>query len=277
MSEFCPRCTAPLETARDADAPCEVCGWFGDQHRGPESPPRSDVFNPVLAAAQTLELYRDVCRKELMAEQIYDAGNATEADLQRVRMARRHAAHSIIEMFVALRNRAVKQQLRRINGAVPWPSNWSDRHYNGGREPCDMLVGPCSCGAWHMESEAWVQAMLFKHNAEIIDGDQREEALPQLRRATEADRATPRSASVPAAAGPGTTGGRPKSRRCRPCTPKMPYVSIDIETTGLDPDTCQILEIGAVWDDWTKPIDQLPTYRRLVVHSEYRGTPTPWR
>ena len=53
--------------------------------------------------------------------------------------------------------------------------------------------------------------------------------------------------------------------------PKMPYVSIDIETTGLDPETCQVLEIGAVWDDWTKPIGELPTYRRLVVHGEYRG------
>ena len=48
--------------------------------------------------------------------------------------------------------------------------------------------------------------------------------------------------------------------------PKMPYVSIDIETTGLDPATCQILEIGAVWDDWTQPLQNLPTYRRLVVH-----------
>jgi oligoribonuclease (3'-5' exoribonuclease) len=54
-------------------------------------------------------------------------------------------------------------------------------------------------------------------------------------------------------------------------TPNLRYVSIDIETTGLDPETCQILEIGAVWDDWTKPIDELRTYRRLVVHSEYRG------
>jgi len=54
-------------------------------------------------------------------------------------------------------------------------------------------------------------------------------------------------------------------------TPKMPYVSIDIETTGLDPETCQVLEIGAVWDDWTKPIAELSVYRRLVVHEEYRG------
>jgi len=153
MAEFCPRCTAPLESSRDADRLCEVCGWWGDQQE-------------VL-----LELYRDVCRKELLAEQIYDAGNATEADLQRVRLARRHAVHSIIEMLVSLRSRAVRQQLRRINGAVPWPANWTDRHYNGG-QPCDTLIGPCSCGAWHIESEDWVQAMLFKHNAEIIDGDQ---------------------------------------------------------------------------------------------------------
>jgi oligoribonuclease len=55
--------------------------------------------------------------------------------------------------------------------------------------------------------------------------------------------------------------------------PKMPYLSIDIETTGLDPDWCQILEIGAVWDNWTLPMEDLPTYRRLVVHDEYRGQP----
>jgi hypothetical protein len=171
MSEFCPRCTAPLESSRDADRLCEVCGWFGDQQEALLAPPASDVLNPVLAAAQTLELYRDVCRTELVAEQIYDAGNATEAELQRVRLARRHAVHSIVEMFVTLRNRAMgaRQQLLRINGVVPWPADWTDRHYNGG-EQCDTLVGPCSCGAWHRECEDWVQTMLFKHNAEIIDG-----------------------------------------------------------------------------------------------------------
>ena len=172
MAEFCPRCTAPLETARDSDRLCEVCDWFGDQQEVLHSPPRSDVYNPILAAAQTLELYRDVCRQELIGEQMYDAGDGTEAQLKRLHVARRHAANSIIELFVALRNRAMTQQLKRINGSVPWPQGWTDRHYNGGREPCDMLVGPCSCGAWHMESEDWVRAMLLKHNAEIIDGDQ---------------------------------------------------------------------------------------------------------
>ena len=48
-------------------------------------------------------------------------------------MARQHAAHSIIEMFVVLRGRATRKQLKRINGSVLWPSNWTDRHYNGGR------------------------------------------------------------------------------------------------------------------------------------------------
>jgi hypothetical protein len=171
VAEFCPRCTAPLEAAPDPARLCEVCGWFGDQQEVLLMPPQSDVLNPVLAAVQALELYRDVCRNELIAEQVYDAGNGTEAQLNRVRTSRQHAAHSIIEMFVALRNRAGIHQLRRINGVVPWPANWTDRHFNGGREPCDTLVGPCSCGAWHMASEDWVQAMLLKHNAQIIDGD----------------------------------------------------------------------------------------------------------
>ncbi len=52
-----------------------------------------------------------------------------------------------------------------------------------------------------------------------------------------------------------------------------PYVSIDIETTGLDPETCQILEIGAVWEDWTTPIEKLKTFRALIGHDEYRGQP----
>jgi len=168
-SEFCPRCAAPLETSRDDDRLCEVCGWFGDRQEVLLVPPQTDVLNPVLAAAQTLELYRDICRNELIAEQVYDAGWVTEGDLRKVHIARRHATHSIIQLFVALRDRATKQQLKRINGNVPWPLNWTDRHYNASQEPCDMLIGPCSCGAWHQEHEDWVQAMLLKHNAEIIE------------------------------------------------------------------------------------------------------------
>lgn len=53
--------------------------------------------------------------------------------------------------------------------------------------------------------------------------------------------------------------------------PKMPYVSIDIETTGLDPETCQVLEVGAIFEDWKSPIDKLLEFRMILRHSEIRG------
>jgi hypothetical protein len=47
----------------------------------------------------------------------------------------------------------------------------------------------------------------------------------------------------------------------------MRYVSIDIETTGLDPDTHQILEVSAIIDDLEHPevpIEELPTINLLT-------------
>ena len=52
-----------------------------------------------------------------------------------------------------------------------------------------------------------------------------------------------------------------------------PYVSIDLETTGLDPSYCQILEMGAVIDDWESPIEKLPTFHCYVVHDRIVGQP----
>lgn len=54
---------------------------------------------------------------------------------------------------------------------------------------------------------------------------------------------------------------------------KLPYVSIDLETTGLDDEFCQILEIGAVFDNWTKPVEELPTFHRIVTHETIIGQP----
>ncbi len=54
---------------------------------------------------------------------------------------------------------------------------------------------------------------------------------------------------------------------------KHPYVSIDIETTGLDPETCQVLEIGAVIDDWHTPYQLLPKFRCYVKHPQVIGEP----
>jgi len=55
--------------------------------------------------------------------------------------------------------------------------------------------------------------------------------------------------------------------------PKILYVSIDIETTGLDPETCQVLEVGAVFEDWKSPIDTLPKFRQILKYTELRGNP----
>lgn len=51
------------------------------------------------------------------------------------------------------------------------------------------------------------------------------------------------------------------------------YVSIDIETTGLDPEMCQVLEIGAVIEDWTRPIELLDRWHCYVVHRQIVGEP----
>lgn len=52
-----------------------------------------------------------------------------------------------------------------------------------------------------------------------------------------------------------------------------PYVSIDIETTGLDPLTCQTIEIGAVIDDFKGPIEGLPTFQCFIDHGMFHGDP----
>ena len=41
---------------------------------------------------------------------------------------------------------------------------------------------------------------------------------------------------------------------------KRPYVSIDLETTGIS-DKSHILEIGAIFDDWTYPVSELKRIR----------------
>lgn len=38
------------------------------------------------------------------------------------------------------------------NGLTVWPADWP-RFHNASNEPCDMLLGPCCCGAWHSAGE----------------------------------------------------------------------------------------------------------------------------
>jgi hypothetical protein len=175
-AEFCPRCTWPLEFSHDPDRLCEVCGWFGDQSEILEKPPsRPDRLNPILAVVQCLALYREVCQKELIAEQMYDAGDVTEDDLRKIRLTCRHAIDAAVKMFVSLQKQALAQKrpqkriLHRIQGIVSWPADWPRNLFNTSNEPCDNLVGPCICGAWHNEAESWIQNLLIKYNAEIVE------------------------------------------------------------------------------------------------------------
>ncbi len=38
------------------------------------------------------------------------------------------------------------------NNFLPFPEHWPPYH-NVSTEPCDMLQGPCVCGAWHQLCE----------------------------------------------------------------------------------------------------------------------------
>ena len=50
-----------------------------------------------------------------------------------------------------------------------------------------------------------------------------------------------------------------------------PYISIDLETTGLDHNWCQILEVGAVIDNWKWALDDLPRFHCYVIHDRVVG------
>lgn len=53
------------------------------------------------------------------------------------------------------------------------------------------------------------------------------------------------------------------------------YVSIDIETTGLDPEKCQVIEVGAVIETIGSqvPVAELPSFHCYVVQERYSGEP----
>jgi len=55
----------------------------------------------------------------------------------------------------------------------------------------------------------------------------------------------------------------------------MKYVSIDIETTGLDPLSHDIVEFGAVLDDLSdpKPLKDRPRFHAYISEKEYVGQP----
>lgn len=55
----------------------------------------------------------------------------------------------------------------------------------------------------------------------------------------------------------------------------MKYASIDIETTGLNPETCEVIEIGIVLEDTSKqmPVECLPTFHCYIDAKTFAGEP----
>ena len=54
---------------------------------------------------------------------------------------------------------------------------------------------------------------------------------------------------------------------------KYKYASIDIETLGLDPNTCDVIEIGVVLEDLVSPVESLPSLSFYVTYpgDNYKG------
>jgi oligoribonuclease (3'-5' exoribonuclease) len=55
----------------------------------------------------------------------------------------------------------------------------------------------------------------------------------------------------------------------------MIYLSIDVETTGLEKDRYQILSIGAILEDTTKKLsfNEIPKFHAAILHNEITGSP----
>lgn len=60
-------------------------------------------------------------------------------------------------------------------------------------------------------------------------------------------------------------------------TNNLKYISIDVETTGLDPDNNQLVEVAAIIDNLNIPtkvsIGELPSYHCYIKHDMYCGNP----
>jgi hypothetical protein len=167
--EFCPRCGNPICVleAEDASRLCAVCAWFGDVSETLPQPPVTS--NSETGARQAIALYRSVCRTEFFCEAACQQEQLPFGVLLRIKAMVSEAEAALLTLFrnaSAIAHAPAAVLKRDENGWVPWPEDWTD-YRKVDDEPCNMLVGPCSCGAWHCESEDWVQEKLRQHNVAI--------------------------------------------------------------------------------------------------------------
>lgn len=55
----------------------------------------------------------------------------------------------------------------------------------------------------------------------------------------------------------------------------MKYISLDIETTGLNSENCQILSVGAVFEDTNNPLSfrEIPKFHAIILSDRIEGEP----
>lgn len=98
MASFCPRCHYPLDDdPHDDSRLCLACRWFGDKSETDATPPPPDSLE--LAFLQLLALYRDVCRLELLAEQIAKDIPEHVVKFNAIKERVLHAGHCLLFMF----------------------------------------------------------------------------------------------------------------------------------------------------------------------------------
>lgn len=104
MITFCPTCYHPLEevdTEPNADDDggrlCPACQWFGDKSEVCTQPPEPSQIE--LAFLQLVAMYRDICRLELLAEQLVEGHPKHQKQLDFIKKRIEHAKHSLFYLF----------------------------------------------------------------------------------------------------------------------------------------------------------------------------------
>lgn len=72
------------------------------------------------------------------------------------------------------------------NGLLGWPNKWP--RYNQDCFPaelcsdtCDMLIGPCACGAWHQRGEFELKKDgLYRYGIRVLTLNERRVGLPPV-------------------------------------------------------------------------------------------------
>jgi hypothetical protein len=104
MITFCPKCYHSLEEPNDDHSIeddggrlCPACQWFGDKSEVCIQPPKPSQLE--LAFLQLVAMYRDVCRLELLAEQLRESYPEYQQRLDFIKSRVEHAKHSLLYLF----------------------------------------------------------------------------------------------------------------------------------------------------------------------------------